>query len=325
MKNTYSSNRGFSLVEMLVVVGILGILIAILMSAVGGATESARAAKCVTNLKSLAQAANNYKMSTGLYPRAGSGECMNMLRYTEAPGWISWLSRDKYNSPRSIWDYGTAKSHQTVAYCPFYGTSEIQDNKWALEHGQLWSACGRNRDVFVCPTHAKKCQEWQLGNPLFSYVMNAKFIYDHTERQGSIGRNPASTGVGSMPRADRTLMFADIHMADDFKGGKLGSAESDPRVDQVLNYTATVNGKDYYSYVKADRPEQIGFTHKGSDGRYYSHVAFADGHVEKLVLPGKNSALDVEQLTALLCEGIDFAATGSNYTTITKADEMQGK
>ena len=330
-----SPRKGFTLIEMLVVIGIIGILIAVVLTSFGGATESARAAKCVTNLKSLAQAANNYKMSnpSGNYPLAGSVEGTRKLNFSEGPGWLSWLSRKKYNSPRSVWEEGSASSHQSVEYCPFTGVPDFEDRRWVMEHGKLWSACGRNADIFVCPTHKKKCQEWGLGDPFFSYVMNARFGFDWTKRQGTVDKyvDAGKYGINSLQRADRTLMFADIHMADDMRGGKLGTAESDPRIDQVLTYKASVSGKEFpnekdecYSFWDG-QPEQIGFTHKGSDGRYRAHVVFADGHVEKLVEPGDKSGLDVYQLTALLCEGIDFAATGSDYTTISKAEDMQGK
>ena len=47
------------------VIGIIAILSGILIASFGGATESARAAVCLLNLRSLANAASAYSMESG--------------------------------------------------------------------------------------------------------------------------------------------------------------------------------------------------------------------------------------------------------------------
>ncbi len=306
------AHAAFTLIELLVVIGIIGILAGVMAVAFGGATESAHAAQCLSNMKSLAQAANATAMRGNWYPSAGAFEYVEIVGrktgYFESKGWINWLSNrgDPYRKQSGE---GYATSHQSVEICPFYGTGTEDDATFAITNGAIWTATGKNRSIYTCPTHVRYRQDQKMTAPNWSYVMNAKFGYDYSQGARAVG---GGIRYGSLSRADRTLMFAELPMWTIEGNVTSPVADGDGyAADCTLQYKATVSSGTYGSSW-GGTPEAIGFNHRVGKRNFVGHVAYADGHVAKITYV-ENGGLDAKQLTALLCEGKDVAFDGQTY------------
>jgi prepilin-type N-terminal cleavage/methylation domain-containing protein/prepilin-type processing-associated H-X9-DG protein len=69
-----AATSGFTLVELLVVIAVIGILISMLLPAVQSARESARRLVCSSNIRQLALAVLNYENARRIFPPATTGE-----------------------------------------------------------------------------------------------------------------------------------------------------------------------------------------------------------------------------------------------------------
>jgi prepilin-type processing-associated H-X9-DG protein len=282
------------------------------MASFSGGTESARAARCLGNMKNLANACQTFAMRHHYYPNAGivkeismdesSGINQAKVKYTVRK---SWIGCDKDN---------------VGMYCD--NDRQATD---ALTNSCLWTYVAHNRQTFICPSHAKR-----FGaklTPRWSYLMNGYFGWTTPESGGS------STGgckkwYGNLDQAERRLLFSEVPFMNNSSWQPDDPGYSTD-TDGILQASAEspVKEADIKGVSPAYYPgeETIGANHT-SGRNLFAHVVFADGHVEKLRIPYtgsiKNPEVDEGQLkllTSLLCGGKDYSFNGREYRSLTDA------
>jgi prepilin-type N-terminal cleavage/methylation domain-containing protein len=137
--NRTSHTRGFTLVELLVVITIIGVLIALLLPAV----QAAREAQCANHLKQLSLGCPSHELANGFFPTGG---------------WMWWWSGDPdrgFNIQRRR-TFRQSSEGRGRATSRLY-VKETMDNQDALdehlhgEHGQHHShqALGRPQSALT--------------------------------------------------------------------------------------------------------------------------------------------------------------------------------
>ena len=132
----------FTLVELLVVIGIIAVLIALLLPALSGAREQSKTLACLSNLRQLAAAAHFYAHNNaGYYPPATALESRPPITRGVA------------------WDFTTVHDAST--------------GRTAIEPGLLWQG-GTNLAVQQCPSYEGRSNS--ASDPYTGYNYNTSYI-----------------------------------------------------------------------------------------------------------------------------------------------------
>ncbi|MCO6459566.1 MAG: DUF1559 domain-containing protein [Pirellulaceae bacterium] len=153
--------RGFTFVELLLVITLIGILVALLLPAVQAASEAARRRNCASNLGQLILAVHQYEMAHGVYPPGSiepRGPILNWPRGYHQ-GWLVQLlpQLDSAAVQRNV-DFRQGvydpvnrdvyKSTLRVLHCPSDAQLPARSNYAAVHHDRESPIDVANNGVF---------------------------------------------------------------------------------------------------------------------------------------------------------------------------------
>jgi prepilin-type N-terminal cleavage/methylation domain-containing protein len=131
--NRSFKSPGFTLVELLVVITIIGILMALLLPAVQGARESARRAQCLNNLKQIGLAFHSHHNVKGYFPSGGLN--------ASSPGNRTFVNNIPADYTAQQWGW----CYQILPYLD-------QINLWSLPSGS-----GQDQIIIETPVNTFRC------------------------------------------------------------------------------------------------------------------------------------------------------------------------
>jgi prepilin-type N-terminal cleavage/methylation domain-containing protein/prepilin-type processing-associated H-X9-DG protein len=285
---------GFTLVEMLVVIAIIGVLVSLVLPAIQAARAAAASSQCQSNLRQLGFAAIQYRDLNGSYPqyRAEYPPITNAYGVVR-PRW-QWIMASQLGGWAQNPDAVTAAGTTDTTY-----TTVPLDNK-----------------VFVCPSmnsssissgdiipDAQSIRNGSYGYN-FGYLGNNRTLVDGDNTTATL-RYP----VVSVKEPTRTVIFGDSRGGSLPHGGHsmtLDPPHMVPRNDTLsvnspywqqaffgTAYTSGVGPAGLNPYGPDEGTADITVPFSPAESRHSgkANVVFLDGHVEGLSLPSLGYAM----------------------------------
>ena len=159
--------------------------------------------------------------------------------------------------------------------------------------------------------------------------MNSHFGWDNGSVAADVEIGRRSYGNGyvsfsytSKPKSrkrplEKVLLFAEIPYMENGVQKPEWSTAAGKENDAILQYPPGSDENKKANKAGDGAGEIIGFNHKS--GKFYcAHVAFADGHCVKLLLPDRASADNLKELTTWLCTGVEYTFNGGKYEKVSE-------
>lgn len=265
------THRGFTLVELLVVIALIGALVAILLPAVQAAREAARRTQCRNNLKQIGLGLNGYLLAKSTFP-------------------IGCVGCD-FRAPLKTWSSWNLRLLPFIEQRPL---RQLYDDTKPYYHADNRAAVSTNIPTFLCPSSASEILADQRAPTDYGGMSGI---------EGAAWNAPPGSKYLRHPRALGVLLYESPTQPAEISDGlayTVIAAECVRRAMRLegveLAYQAAwANGHNCLAQGQDTRINQ------SPDNEIYSQhpeaagVVYCDGHVEFL-----NESIEQHVLTSLL-------------------------
>ncbi len=244
--------KAFTLVELLVVIGIIAVLIAMLLPALNKAREAANATACASNMRQIAQAAYMYTQDN--------------------KGWFPYASEWDSSAYDRQSGFGLLAPYLGLKFVPKF--TDNAKNPWY------------DKSVFVCPSDpfttaidANPLIRTRFKGGRLSYAWNG-YVSDFYSQDGLtsvFGPGDVRAGtkkVSQIPMPTTTILIVEAHLGSAF--GFFSPSAKVPR-----GTAGTTHGYTQQFGTMATDLGMQGY-HMRTGNRGVNNWAFVDGHVERM-------------------------------------------
>jgi len=272
--------RGFTLVELLVVIGIIALLISILLPALNKARRQAKTVQCQSNMRLIMYIGDN----KGHFPPAQAQPQTSNVIYPDGFWWPNTLVENKYINAPSLYDHANADPAKdkrfdgnSVFQCPEGLTAD--ELSGAVSNGGEWLTDPKNNGFNIQNDSAAARNGFGIAS---WYMLNSRnlsatndttttggtkrftpFVYFNNTDGSLMKLQGWQRGMGQVRKSSELLMIVEATSANWFDQGDPGATAPPDYIGKIyLRRLGARHGK-----VSAD----------GANAQ--TNMAFFDGHV----------------------------------------------